>query len=79
MLLRSQTLGEEKPDEELDGGAIGLFRLSLLAVAVGLATGLGAVAFRALIGLIHNVFFLGQFSFHYDANAHTAEPHWASS
>ena len=31
-------------------------------------TGFGAVALRALIGLIHNGFFNGVFSFRYDAN-----------
>ena len=76
MLLRSQLVREEKPDEELHGGAMSLFGFSLLAVAVEVVTGLGAVAFRALIGLIHNFFFLGQISFLYDANAHTAESPW---
>ena len=50
---------------------LGLVRLSLLAVVVGLVTGLGAVAFRDLIGLIHNVTFLGIFSFDYDASVFT--------
>jgi CIC family chloride channel protein len=36
----------------------GLFLL--LAVAVGLVAGLGALAFRALIGLFHNLFFYGR-------------------
>jgi len=34
---------------------IGLLRLSLLAIVVGVITGFGAVLFRALIGLIHNL------------------------
>ncbi len=76
VLLRSLTLQDQKSDEEVAGGTIGLFTLSLLAVVAGLVTGLGAVAFRALIGLIHNVFFLGQFSVHYDANVHTPESPW---
>ena len=38
---------------------LGLVRLSILAVVVGLVTGLGAVVFRDLIGIIHNVMFLG--------------------
>jgi hypothetical protein len=42
-----------------------------LAVVVGLVTGLGAVVFRDLIGLIHNVTFLGIFSFDYDASVFT--------
>jgi hypothetical protein len=46
---------------------IGLARLSLLSVFVGLITGAGAVLFRALIGLIHNIAFLGSFAVNYDA------------
>jgi CIC family chloride channel protein len=56
--------------------SIGLFTLSLLAVAMGVITGLGAVAFRALIALIHNWMFLGHLSFAYDANVFTAASPW---
>ena len=55
---------------------IGLTSLSLLAVAVGVVTGFGAVGFRALIGLIHNLLFLGQLSFGYDANLFTPASPW---
>jgi chloride channel protein, CIC family len=55
---------------------IGLVYLSLLALAVGMVTGLGAVVFRELIGLIHNVLFLGQLSFRYDANVFTPASPW---
>ncbi len=55
---------------------IGLLGLSLLALVVGMITGIGAVAFRALIGLIHNVFFLGSFSIVYDANQFTPPSPW---
>ena len=55
---------------------IGLLGLSLLALVVGVVTGFGAVAFRALIGLIHNVVFLGSFSFTYDANQFTPPGPW---
>ena len=57
---------------------LGLVRLSLLAVVVGLVTGLGAVAFRDLIGLIHNVTFLGIFSFDYDASVFTPPSPWGA-
>jgi len=50
-----------------------LWALSLL---VGVVAGLGAVAFRALIGIFHNLFFLGKFSAVYDANLHTPEGPW---
>lgn len=44
---------------------------SLLAVVVGVVAGLGAVVFRALIALFHNLLFLQKFSYAYDANVHT--------
>jgi len=50
---------------------LGLLRLSLLAIAVGIVTGFGAVIFRALIGLIHNIAFLGSFAIDYDASLFT--------
>ncbi|MFZ2066336.1 MAG: chloride channel protein [Xanthobacteraceae bacterium] len=55
---------------------VGLFRLSLLAIVVGGVTGFGAVAFRALIGLFHNVAFLGLFKFAYDASIFTPPSPW---
>jgi CIC family chloride channel protein len=55
---------------------IGLFRLSLIAIFVGIVTGFGAIAFRGLIGFIHNLLFLGRFSFFYDANTYTPPSPW---
>ena len=55
---------------------IGLFRLSLIAIFVGIVTGIGAIAFRGLIGFIHKLFFLGRFSFFYDANSFTPPSPW---
>ncbi len=60
------------------GGRLGLVRLSLLAVATGLITGLGAVLFRALIAVIHNLFFLGTFSVFYDANIFMPPGPWGA-
>jgi CIC family chloride channel protein len=48
-----------------------LVDLSWKAALVGVVAGLGAVAFRGLIGLFHNLAFTGHWSFHYDANLHT--------
>jgi CIC family chloride channel protein len=59
-----------------DARSIGLVYLSVLAFLVGIVTGVGAVVFRALIGLIHNVLFLGTASFHYDANVFTPPSPW---
>ncbi len=55
---------------------VGLVRLSCLALLVGVVTGFGAVVFRDLIGLIHNVLFLGNISSHYDANLFTPPSPW---
>ena len=55
---------------------VNLVVLSLLALAVGLFTGLGAVAFRSLVGLLHNLFFLGQFTIRYDANVLSHPSPW---
>jgi chloride channel protein, CIC family len=50
--------------------------LWLVAVVIGIIAGLGAVAFRALIALFHNLFFLSRFSFSYDATVHTPAGPW---
>ena len=54
----------------------GPFALSVLALIVGAVTGLGAVAFRALVAVVHNLFFLGTLSIHYDANQFTPPSPW---
>lgn len=53
-----------------------LVQLALLALGLGIVTGVGAVLFRDLISLIHNLFFTGHFSLHYDANVFTAPAPW---
>jgi CIC family chloride channel protein len=58
--------------------SIGLLGLSLLALVVGLITGVGAVFFRALIALIHNIAFLGSFSITFDANQFTPPSPWGA-
>ena len=52
------------------------FKLSMLAILVGIVAGFGAVTFRALIAFIHNLMFLGKFSFFYDANNHIPASPW---
>ncbi len=47
---------------------VNLFTLCLLALGVGIMTGVGAVALRSLIGLIHNAMFNGVLKIAYDAN-----------
>jgi chloride channel protein, CIC family len=56
--------------------SIGLWVMSLVAIIVGVVTGFGAIFFRGLIGLIHNVFYFGHFSVIYDANLYTPPSPW---
>lgn len=53
-----------------------LVQISVLALALGVVTGIGAVLFRDLIGLLHNLLFAGQAVIHYDANVFTAAAPW---
>ncbi|MEJ1998023.1 MAG: chloride channel protein [Maritimibacter sp.] len=50
---------------------VGMGSLSFLAVVIGIVTGLGAIALRYLISIIHNLFFLGTWSSDFDANLPT--------
>jgi len=58
-----------------DDRKVSLLTLCGLALVIGIMTGLGAVAFRALIGFVHNAFYSGRLSFIYDANIPEA-PSW---
>lgn len=49
---------------------------ALLAILVGLVAGFGAVGFRLLIGVFHNLSFFGSLSPHYNANIHTNASIW---
>lgn len=51
-------------------------RLYLWAVVIGVVGALGAVAFRALIALFHNLLFLGKWSLEYNATLHTPASLW---
>jgi CIC family chloride channel protein len=55
-----------------------LAQLCLLALGLGVVTGLGAVVFRDLIGLIHNLLFTGHALIHYDANVFTPPAPWGA-
>ncbi len=57
---------------------LGLVSLSLLALAVGIAAGLGAIVFRELIGLIHNLLFLGHFAFDYHTKVFMPASPWGA-
>jgi chloride channel protein, CIC family len=47
---------------------VSLLTLCGLALVIGIMTGLGAVGFRALIALVHNLFYNGRLSTVFDAN-----------
>jgi CIC family chloride channel protein len=49
----------------------GMLFISLLSVIVGILAAGGAIAFRGLIAFFHNLLFLGQLSFVYNADLHT--------
>ena len=81
----TQATGQCSPRHNASGGknmdhhretGIGEIGFFMLTVAAGIVAGLGAVLFRALIGFIHNLLFLGQLSFTYDANVHTPPSVW---
>jgi CIC family chloride channel protein len=59
-------------------GPLPLIQLSILALGLGLITGFGAVLFRDLIGLIHNLAFTGHARIHYDANVFTPPAPWGA-
>ena len=61
-----QLVASHAPKEE--ERRVGLLALCLLALFIGVMTGFGAVALRALIGFIHNLFYNGVLDFHYNAN-----------
>jgi CIC family chloride channel protein len=70
------TVSVPLPDRTPPSRTVGPAILWVLSLLVGVVAGLGAVAFRALIGIIHNLFFLGRFSAVYDANIHTPAGPW---
>jgi CIC family chloride channel protein len=61
-----------------DGRPLLLLSVCMLALVVGIVTGLGAVAFRALIAFVHNLMFLGHWSFAYDSSVFTPPAPWGA-
>jgi CIC family chloride channel protein len=59
-----------------DERRIGLLPLCILAIVIGCVTGVGAFAFRELIGLVHNLFFLGRYAWNYDSSVFTPPGPW---
>ena len=63
-------------EEVPEGYRVGLATLCGCAILIGIITGIGAVIFRDLIGLVHNSLFLGRFSVLYDASVFTPASPW---
>src|ERR1700678_3198982 len=57
---------------------VSLLTLCLLALGVGIMTGIGAVLLRSLIGLIHNFMINGVFKIPYDANILEGPSRWGN-
>jgi len=57
-------------------GALNPFLFGIVSVVVGIIAGMGAVVFRGMIAVFHNLFFLGKLSVSYDANIHTPSSPW---
>ena len=70
--------GPSEVAEADESRRLNLVSLSLLALAVGIAAGVGAIIFRELIGLIHNLLFLGQFASQYDTKVFTPASPWGA-
>jgi CIC family chloride channel protein len=72
----AEPLSAAIPSSNDDPRRLSLAILCLLALVVGSVTGVGAVAFRDLIGLVHNLLFLGQASFAYNSSLFTPASPW---
>jgi chloride channel protein, CIC family len=72
--VSSETIAASHRDER----RVSLFILCLMALAIGIMTGVGAVALRALIGLIHNAMINGVFKIPYDANILEGPSRWGN-
>src|SRR5208283_5215792 len=71
---RSNEPSRRSPEPE----PVALWVMIPSALAVGVIAGFGAVVFRAMIGAIHNLLFLGRVSLDYDANLHTPASPWGA-
>jgi hypothetical protein len=61
-----------------DERRVGLLVPCLLALGIGIMTGIDAVILRSLIGLIHNAMFNGVFKIPYDANVLEGPSRWGN-
>lgn len=57
---------------------LSMLMMAILSLGLGIFTGCGAAVFRWLIGFVHNLAFLGHFSFHYDTSRFTDPSPWGA-
>lgn len=57
---------DENPIDEAQLGTLAMFAL---AIVIGAFGGFGSIAFESVIAVLHNLFFYGELSAHYDAKA----------
>ncbi len=69
---------ETDATDDRDERRVSLFILCLMALGVGIMTGVGAVALRMLIGLIHNAMINGVLKIPYDANILEGPSRWGN-
>jgi chloride channel protein, CIC family len=74
--LPSVTRARIRADSKENLVHLGLTSLCALAAVVGIITGCGAWLFRAMISFVHNLFFLGVISIHYDSSQFTPAHPW---
>ncbi|GJM07521.1 MAG: hypothetical protein DHS20C10_12550 [marine bacterium B5-7] len=65
-------------EKRIEARPLNLVWMSILAMSVGMIGGFGSIIFRDMIGLVHNIFFFGKFSFAYDSNIHTDPSTWGA-
>lgn len=63
---------------QADPKQLSMVIMSILALALGIFTGCGAAVFRWLIAFVHNLAFLGHWSFHYDTSRFTDPSPWGA-
>ena len=77
--LRTATHARTRADSKENRVHLGLTSLCALAAVVGIITGCGAWLFRAMISFVHNLFFLGVISIHYDSSQFTPAHPWGAA
>ena len=73
---RKSSGADEAVHDDLNAREVRIATLSAYAFVVGVIAALGAVVFRILISMVHNVFFEGRFGFWYDANQYEPPSPW---